>query len=93
MLVPAFSVLRKAASSARATVSMRLRSVISSGYCWPIMLDDDVDEVLDDRAGGAEQAHVADGAAHDAAQHVAAALVAGGDAVADEHHGRCACGR
>src|SRR5690606_18245482 len=47
--------------------------------------DDHVDEVLDDRAGGAEQPHVADGAAHDAAQHVAAALVAGGDAVADEH--------
>ncbi len=50
-------------------------------------LDHGVDQVLDDRAGGAEQAHVADGAAHDAAQHVAAALVAGGDAVADEHHG------
>ncbi len=49
--------------------------------------DDDIDEVLDDRAGGAEEAHVADGAAHDAAQHVAAALVAGGDAVADEHGG------
>ncbi len=38
MVVPALSVLRKAASSARATVSMRLRSSISSGYCWPIVL-------------------------------------------------------
>ncbi len=37
MLVPAFSVLRKAFSSARATFSIRSRSVISSGYCCPIM--------------------------------------------------------
>lgn len=51
-------------------------------------VDHDVDQVLHDRAGGAHEAHVADGAAHDAAQHVAAALVAGGDAVADEHHRR-----
>lgn len=51
-------------------------------------LDDRVDQVLDDRAGGTEQTHVADGAAHDAAQDIAAALVAGGHAVADEHHGR-----
>src|SRR4051794_30998770 len=36
-------------------------------------LDDRVDQVLDDRAGGTEQTHVADGAAHDAAQHVTAA--------------------
>lgn len=48
-------------------------------------LDGGVREVLGDHAGGAQQAHVADGAAQDAAQHVAAALVAGGDAVADEH--------
>ncbi len=33
MLVPVLSVLRNAASSPRATVSMRLRSSSSSGYC------------------------------------------------------------
>ncbi len=54
----------------------------------PHRVDHDVDEVLDDRPGGAQEAHVADGSAHDAAQHVAATLVAGGDAVTDEHHGR-----
>ncbi len=48
-------------------------------------LDRDVDQFLGDRLGGAQQAHVADRAAQDAAQHVAAALVAGGDAVADQH--------
>ncbi len=48
-------------------------------------VDHDVDQVPDDGTRGAHEAHVADGAAHDAAQHVAAALVAGGDAVADEH--------
>ncbi len=53
----------------------------------PHHADHDVDQVLDDRAGGAEEAHGADGAAHDAAQHIAAALVAGGDAVTDEHGG------
>ncbi len=50
--------------------------------------DHGVDEVVHDRTGGAQQPHVADGAAHDAAQDVTAALVAGGDAVADEHHRR-----
>lgn len=54
----------------------------------PHGVDDDVDEVADDRPGGAHQPHVADGAAHDAAQDVATALVAGGDAVADEHDRR-----
>lgn len=53
----------------------------------PHRLDHGVDQLGDDRPGGPQQAHVADGAAHDAAQHVAAALVARGDAVADEHHG------
>lgn len=53
----------------------------------PHRLDHDVDQVLDDRSGGTQQPHVADGAAHDPAQHVAAALVARRDAVADEHHG------
>ena len=88
MLVPARSVLRKAASSARATVSIRLRSVEQLRVLlrpWCSMHH--VDELGGDRVGGAEQPHVADGAAHDAAQHVAAALVAGGDAVADQHHG------
>ncbi len=50
--------------------------------------DHGVDQVLDHRTGGTQQAHVADGTAHDAAQDVTAAFVAGGHAVADEHHGR-----
>lgn len=50
-------------------------------------LDHDVDEVLSHGARGTQDAHVADGAAHDAAQDVATALVARRDAVADEHHG------
>lgn len=57
------------------------------GVLEPHRLDHDADQLVDDRAGGAHQPHVADGAAHDAAQHVAAALVAGGDAVTDEHDG------
>lgn len=62
-------------------VGDQLRVLLTHG------VDHDVDQLVDDGAGGAHQAHVADGAAHDAAQHVAAALVAGGDPVSDEHDG------
>ena len=47
-----------------------------------------VDEVDHRGLVGTEEAHHPDGAPHDATQHVAAALVAGDDAVTDEEHAR-----
>ena len=41
-------------------------------------------DAVDHRLAGAEQGRVAHGAAHDAAQHIAAALVGRQDAVGDE---------
>ena len=91
IVVPVRSVPRKAASSASMTVSMRGASVIELRVLLAHRLDRDGGELVHVAlVAGAEQAHVADRAAHDAAQHVAAALVAGHDAVADEHHARCA---
>ena len=51
-------------------------------------LDDDVDALVEERLGEPEHLAVAGGAAHDPAQHVAAPLVGGQHAVADQEGGR-----
>ena len=56
------------------------------GVLRPHRPDAGVDELLHRRVLRAEQSHRPDRAAHDAAQHVAAALVGRRDPVADEHH-------
>ena len=86
IVVPVLRVCRNAASSPTAIWRIRLTSSFSSGYCGAMVSTERVDELAHRGLLRAEQPHHADRAAHDAAQDVAAALVAGDDAVADEEH-------
>ena len=81
IVVPVRRVCANSASSAAAMLARRPASSTSSGYCGPIASTDASMSSPMTGSLGAEQAHVAHDAAQDAAQHVAAALVAGQDAV------------
>ncbi len=81
---PDASVRLNAVSSATAMRWIRSKSVTSSGYDGPIASRTVVIRLADDRVVDAEQLGRADHAAQQPAQHVAAAVVAGADAVADE---------
>ena len=85
MVVPAARVRRNASSSAYAIWLIRPKPALQLGVGLLHPLQGDRQQLGQARVVEAEQAHRAHRAAQHPAQHVAAALVAGGDAVADEH--------
>ena len=83
---PLVSVVRKVSSSLRTTDWMRSNWVDQLGVGRAHRVAHDRRELRQHRLAHAEQAHGADDAAQQPAQHVAARLVARGHAVADQHH-------
>ena len=74
-------------------MSTASRCSISSGYAPPIVLAHDVGVLRQERALDADAAALVDRAAHELAQHVAAVLVGGDDAVGDQEAHAARCGR
>ena len=87
IVVPAVRVRRKASSSAYATWLIREKSLASSGYDADIRSRLMGSSSRQHRLVDAEQPHRADRPAQQPPHDVAAALVAGCDAVADQHQG------
>ena len=81
---PDASVRLNAVSSATAMRWIRSKSLTSSGYDGPIASRTVAIDVADDRLFDPQQLCRPDHAAQQAAQHVAAAVVAGADAVGDD---------
>ena len=85
---PRSSVALKRVSSERSVSSISAWARASSGKAGAHLADQRGDQPPHHRVLGAEQVGVAHGAAHDPAQHVAAALVRGQHAVGDQERGR-----
>ena len=91
--VPCSSVRPKPSSSARTHLSIVSCWARSSRVGGAHQVDDQADVLRQEAVLDADAVALLDRAAHDPAQHVAAVLVGGHDAVGDEEGHRRACGR